>query len=420
MNIEQTKQLSENLCKSLYQDSLISYDDYIKCSNQSNIIKTSNISDNHKYALENDNTILNIFKKRVYITHDNKYLAIIEDIDELGNSNGFKITYTTGIFDSKNNIFEIEPIDNNYVTIKHLDTNKYISYNSNKVVELVDNNAVNTKFMLNKFNINGIIKYTFNIVKPDGSPTELFLTINNNIDNNISITNNNKFYWFIDEVDEVTVNELDNLSIKIANIQNDSTQNILEFNIIVNKIKILENLKTYLLDTVNQIFEINKELLPDDKIFTQNNRTVLRIELKDVYKNDTLDNINNNIIPLIDNKLVILNKEKQDLENFINTYNFDYNALISEINSSIDEKMAANEEIKQQIQRYNTTLMDNKLLMNIQDYDKISDENNKKIDISKINNEIKNKKIMKNNINNILMFSSIIILSLFLIIKLSI
>lgn len=399
MNIDETEIESKELCKNLYKSNLITIQEYNNCIGKDDYVREMNFTDQHKYGLPASLTDISIFNKRVQIYSDNKN----NDILFLSVSNEANLGLTNGIFKLDDNIFEIIKESDKAVIVKHISSNKYLSYSipDNKLY-LTDTSKINSLFGISSFIVNDIINYKLEILKLGESETGMFLGIND--ENELDIVNDD-FYWNIDIVETIETPELDNGLDNYNLLKKQITEVTEQYSTVNDKITILKESVSYILNSVEEIFM-------KMKINQYNNNINISQQQLNRSREETIEYLKQNQIMELNGEIEILENEKQSLVEQFNILKADIEREIENIkkqSADIDQK---NNEMLNEINKYNNTLMHNNIVINVDDYLHNDQINNLKLIKSQINNDVSNKFKNKKNRQNILFVSVIALLSL--------
>ena len=401
MNIDNTQKENNEICERLYNNDLITFEKYLECVGQNEQLRTGNISDIHKYAVSNtDYDTANIYNRRLNIfstyTKEPLYLAVINSIN-VGNDNSNSsgdsnigsdsgnndnmITLTTGIINQDDNIFVIEKVNESKIAIKHQETGNYISYDIPKLsVGITTRKSAKTTFIMKSFLVDGIIKYKFSLLKQDGSESDYTLVIK---DDKLGIERDSTFTWDIINLEFTNTSELDTLLVDINTIKKDYLQALQTYNLIYNKKRVLESIIEYIENNVDTVFNTLRNL-------QANNRVQISITQIDVSQQDTYNLLNDNQIGLIRNKIELLNDELELAKTDLEMYKNKLGERINDIQIEIEKKHSEINTITDNIQRYNRTLMNNNIIVDINKFNNADDENAKAILKSEINREAGN------------------------------
>lgn len=396
MNIDNTQKENNEICEKLYNNDLITFEKYLECVGQNEQLRTGNISDIHKYAVSNtDYDTANIYNRRLNIfstyTKEPLYLAVINSINvgnNVGNngsdnsSNGNNIiTLTTGIINQSDNIFVIEKVNESKIAIKHQETGNYISYDiPNLSIGITTRKSAKTTFIMKSFLVDGIIKYKFSLLKQDGSESDYTLVIK---DDKLGIERDSTFTWDIINLEFTVTSELDILLVDINSIKKDYLQALQTYNLIYNKKRVLESMIEYIENNVDTVFNTLRNL-------QANNRVQISIVQIDVSQQDTYNLLNDNQIGLIRNKIESINDELELAKTDLEMYKNKLGERINDIQIEIEKKHTEIDTITDNIQRYNRTLMNNNIIVDINKFNNADDENAKAILKSEINREVGN------------------------------
>lgn len=411
-NIEynnETNTESTMICDKLYKDGTITYNKYLECVGLTDIIRTADISDNHKYGLNGDTTAQNIFNERVYIYHEdndvgNLYLSVLSN----------DILLLNGLLNPSDSQFEIRKTSPSTVNIYHITTDQYLGYslNNNEFnLILTPNNTINNEFVLSSYIQNGINKFKIHLVKPsDKSESNNTIIIDNtgNNNNKLTISTDDNFVWYINEVQDTPHNNNDTLTNNITTIKNKYINSVKNYIDIKNKIDILENTKKHIKNTIDNIFDIYYTMQKNNKI------AITNATITNNY-NTTLNHLNNKEFADINNIIEQLETEQCNNIKDIDLYKNNINQLLNNIIVEIDNINEKTKTIKKHIQQYNTTLLNNNIIINVDDIINSDDINNNRLVRAEINKNV------ANHINNTktkynFVFMSVIVLCIIIII----
>ena len=409
MDLKSTISENNDICENLYKSNLISFDKFLDCTGQTEAHRVANISDNHKYAVSNTDitTAENIFDKRVYIynkiaaENDELYIAIVNN----------KPTLTTGVFNPLENTFIIEKTSPTTIALKHLSTGKYISYDIPKLeLSLTNRKSIKTDIATQTFIIDGMIRFKFNLLGAGGVQSDYSLIINN--DGMLAIEKASNETWFIDIIKDFNTTELDELLKKINDAIDEYNKTLVNYYINKQKTEILTNTKSYLSNTVNDIFDEYRTLQRNNKI---------NITPSDItnFLRFTQHNLEENQISTIDEKLGGLKANMDTIKKDLDLHKTDIELLLSDIDIAIDENKERATEINKAVEKYNAALLHNNIMIDLDKY--ISSDEKQQLEIlkSEINSDVKNKTHKKKTKINAVYISIIVLLSLIIIIQLA-
>lgn len=439
MNETNTKEQNTEICSKLYNNDLITFEKYLECTGQSNTTRTPNISDKHKYSVVNKNfNKNNIYNKElnIYSSHIKEplYLAVISNSganttnitntttttnatattnNVTATTNTAVLTLTSGIIQQDDNIFVIEKIDDSRIAIKHQSSGKYIAYNIPKLeLTLTDNKTIKTNFILKSFLINGILKYKFILLKQGGIESDYSFIIKNG---KLTIERDSIFTWDINNLEYIDTHEVDYILDDINHIQDEYNTVLYKYNVLDNKIHVLNNIVDIITGgngNINNAFNNLKRLQ------TANLIQISDAQLESSY-NDTINLLNQNELSIINNKVEELNSELALTETDLEMYKNKLNDKINDIQIEIEERKSELNTVNNKIQQYNSTLMNNNIVVDINKFNDVNNENSKNILKSEINKDIGNKFNNKKTRVNAFFIIIICVLLLIIIIQIS-
>jgi hypothetical protein len=407
----------KDICTNLYKEGLITYDKYLDCINGSINVRAPDMSDMHKYAIQtSDFEKVNIYDKQINIYSsvnegEHLYLSVINNKSDLDDKDTFILTLTSGIIDKENTIFIIEKTSNNKASIKNYKTNKYITFDIlNSTIGLTDKRKNKTDFIIKTYIISGLTKYKFILLKNDGSESEFNLIINK--DDKLSIERNSNFYWYIENLENVSISELDLILAEISELKTEYNKILYKYYYLTSKKSALEYIINSVEENIDNIFSILEEL--------QSSSTIeISIAQLEVSKVDTNSILNDSQITLIRNKISEINDEIDITLADLEMYKNNFNEKIEKLNEHIYTKNEELTQIKEKIKLYNRTLINNNIIVDSSTFFNSDNENTKAILKSQINRDVANIFNGKKTRVNVYYIIIIIILLLIIILQLS-
>lgn len=395
------------VCQRLYDNNLINYNSYLYClGDNKNDVLVANNNDSHNYGVSSDVNLSHIVNKpliiNTYYNENNVNYLAVKDMSST-NEPDYKITVTNLIYDNNENKFLILDIEGANYVVQHIFTGKYLYFNiEKKTIELTNNITKKNNILITTLFTESTIKYKF---EKDGH----YMILNNgrvkldkNDTNNmvnINIIDTAKF----DEVDEILVNY--NTLLKKYN---ESLTNLYYIN---GYIEILENLKTHLINTINNAYDIFNLLQKDNLI------NITLVDLNE-YKSEALEMINNNEISKLNDKVNELKNYKNIIENDIEQHKSDLDIMLNNLNISKENIDKESLSIDNEIYTYNNVFESSNINLDVEKFKKYTTENKKELLISEINNNIYNNKKTQKKQSNILFIIVISILIIVIIIQL--
>lgn len=424
-----TKEQNNEICSKLYNSDLITFDKYLECTGQTESIRSPNISDKHKYATTNQEiTKSNIYNQHINIfstyTKEPLYLAVIKSTkptslnNNSGNTNNNNtdsknnngndnnlLTLTSGIIEQDNNIFIIEKIDVSKIAIKHQSTGKYVMYNIPELsFSLSDNKSIKTNFIMKTFLVNGILKYKFILLKQGGVESDYSLIIKNG---KLAMERDSTFTWDIINLEFTDIPEVDFLLNDINTIESNYNNALYNYNLLFNKKRAIEDVVKLILTNANNVF-VNLIRLK-----SKNEIKISFAQLKSSQQ-DTFNLLKQNELSIINNKVKEIKNQLELAKTDLEMYKNQMNDKINELEEQLIVKQAELTANNNKIQKYNRTLMNNNIILDINKFNNANDENAKNILKSEINKNISN--MFNNKKTRVNLFYVIIISILLLII----
>lgn len=424
-----TKEQNNEICSKLYNSDLITFDKYLECTGQTESIRSPNISDKHKYATTNQEiTKSNIYNQHINIfstyTKEPLYLAVIKSTkptslnNNSGNTNNNNtdsknnngndnnlLTLTSGIIEQDNNIFIIEKIDVSKIAIKHQSTGKYVMYNIPELsFSLSDNKSIKTNFIMKTFLVNGILKYKFILLKQGGVESDYSLIIKNG---KLAMERDSTFTWDIINLEFTDIPEVDFLLNDINTIESNYNNALYNYNLLFNKKRAIEDVVKLILTNANNVF-VNLIRLK-----SKNEIKISFAQLKSSQQ-DTFNLLKQNELSIINNKVKEIKNQLELAKTDLEMYKNQMNDKINELEEQLIVKQAELTANNNKIQKYNRTLMNNNIVLDINKFNNANDENAKNILKSEINKNISN--MFNNKKTRVNLFYVIIISILLLII----
>lgn len=400
-------------CQKMYDMNLINYHDYLKCTGKKQDINLNSVSNNHDYGLNNDDSSL-IMKKNMNVT--NKLIEILyvkknNILYYFSTSDDAKKILLTDKYIKKDQLtFEIILMSDNSMNIdnyvlRNPVLNKYLDCDINNNLLLSSKITKKNYFKLITENVGGLYYYKFMFKRNN---KELYLSVDNNHNLVLKQTNsNNKF--MVNIVSNKKSQIKDNIRDMVENNVKEYTKLLELKNNELNKKKILEDLKVYIIDAIDIIFKKLTRLQESNKI------SISLIELNG-YRETTIDSLNNNEFIKLNESLDTINKKIAELDLNINYYN---DTLENDINKIKEKTLEIEEQVninEAQIASFNNILEQYNI-----DPAKINNIENKNKHIlsnTTYNNEFSNKSMLNLHKNSNIYISLIILLSIVLIIQL--
>lgn len=390
MNSDKTNNLNIEICDNLFKKKFINFKEYLECKGVDEM-RNPLLSDEHKYGVKY-NKHIKLTDNSFYIHYDNNYyLAVINNT----------LSITTGIFNEDDNIFEMEKMGVSKYGIRHTKTGLYISYSlKDMTLSLKNKKYKENQFLITSYiNNNGIIYYNISIKNNEDL---IYLAL---IDDKLKLTNK-KFNWNLKKIDNSKKKVLNETLIETRVLINKYNKNLEKYNIIKHQKNILNNLLIHIDYVISNVVNYLKQL-------ERNNEIDLTEERIDLIKYNTIKILDSRELFMIRNYILDLDNEITVMKNDLDNIKIEINSILINIDKKIENKNTNILENKNLIHKYNNTLGEHNILLDIDKYKNYDIKNKEKIIKSEINKEIKNK---INNNKSYLNIFFITIISLLLII----
>ena len=176
--------------------------------------------------------------------------------------------------------------------------------------------------------------------------------------------------------------------------------------------KALKIIKLKIGGKVNNAFNILKQL-------QTNNEIDISINQINKSKSETQILLKDNQFDLINIKIDEIDREIQNSKNKLDSINNLLNNRLQDLQTEIDKKNSDIKNTTDTIQKYNRTLMNNNIILDINKFNNVDDVNNIAILKSQINKEVSNKFNNKKTRVNGLFIIAVIILLIIIILQIS-